>query len=83
MGGISACHYMLRQYLPAIDKAKMSVERQPQYPSSYRWLAIALARDRKKDTQYEREFMLPIMILVDFLLLFVGGMLLYFGLFAA
>ena len=44
MGGVSACHYMLRNYELAVEKANLAIQRYSQYPSAYRWLAVALAQ---------------------------------------
>jgi adenylate cyclase len=44
VAGISGCHYMLRNYRLAVEKAKLSIERYSQYPSVYRWQAMALGQ---------------------------------------
>ena len=42
--GISACHYMLRQYEDAIEVGRLAVERYPMYANASRWLALSLAQ---------------------------------------
>ena len=42
--GISACHYMLRQYEDAIEAGRIAVERYPMYANASRWLALSLAQ---------------------------------------
>jgi adenylate cyclase len=52
LAGVSACHYMMREYEPAVEMAKIAVGRYSQYSNSYRWLAISLAQlDRVEEAQ--------------------------------
>jgi adenylate cyclase len=37
-------HYLLREYEPAIEAAKRGIRSNPDFPSTYRWLAAALGQ---------------------------------------
>jgi adenylate cyclase len=49
MGGVAACHYMLRNYELAVEKAHLAIQRYSQYPSAHRWLAVSLAQSGRTD----------------------------------
>jgi adenylate cyclase len=52
LAGVSGCHYMMREYEPAVEAAKIAVARYSKYSNSYRWLAISLAQlDRIDEAQ--------------------------------
>lgn len=51
--GISACHYMMREYDQAVEVGRKAVERYADYANAQRWLALSLAQSGRVDEATE------------------------------